>query len=86
MGLSPTLIIYYVPVPPDLDVVLFYVPIAQGVITKRSQATIPYTDNRPTSTNHVQACTALIRKMVQHLQINLDKFLCYGSNSGWFDQ
>ena len=46
--------------PPDVDAVLFYVdavlfyvPIAQGVITKRSQTIIPYTNYRPTSTNHV---------------------------------
>ena len=60
---------------PDLDAVLFYVPIAQGVITKRSQTIIPYTDNRPTSTNHVQVCIALIRKMVQPQQISLDETL-----------
>ena len=51
--------------PPDLDAVLVYAPIAQGVITKRSQTIILYTDNRPTSTNHVQVCIALIRKMAQ---------------------
>ena len=62
--------------PPDLDAVLFYAHIAQGVITKHSQ-TIPYTDNRPTSTNHVQACIVLIRKMAQPQQISLDEFLRY---------
>ena len=60
-------------------------PIAQGIITKRSQ-TIPYIDNRPTPTNHVQACIALIRKMAQQQQISLDEFLRYGSSSGWFDR
>ena len=36
--------------PPDLDAVLFYAPTAQGIITKRSQTIIPFTNNRPTST------------------------------------
>ena len=67
---------------PDVDAVLFDVPIAQGIITKRSQTIIPYTNNRPTSTNHVQACIALIRKVAQPQQISLDEFLRYGSSSG----
>ena len=56
-------------------------PIAQGVITKRLQTIIPYTDNRLTSTNHVQAYIALIRKVAQPQQISLDEFLHYGNSS-----
>ena len=73
---------FHVAEPPDGDAVLFDVPIAQGIITKRSQTIIPYTNNRPTSTNHVQACIALIRKVAQPQQISLDEFLRYGSSSG----
>ena len=58
-------------------------PIAQGIITKHSQTIIPYTDNRPTSTNQVQTCIALIKKLAQPQQISLDEFLRYGSSSGW---
>ena len=70
---------FHVAEPPDLDAVLFYAPIAhvQGIITKRSQTIIPYTDNWPTSTNHVQVCIALIKIMAQPQQISLEEFLRY---------